>query len=99
VLHNRDRLHFHILDPDIGASLDGKNDLVDPGLFTLDFHGYRAIPFVPYPSGASIKFCCMASPIPEADSLHIAVKYNVLSHYIVIFHPFRQPLFLLIMIL
>ena len=86
MLHDRYILNLHFLDPDIGAALDGKDDLVDPGLFPLDFHGYRAIPFVPYPSGTSIKIRRMAGPVPEADSLHIAIKYNVFPYDAVICH-------------
>ena len=86
MLHNRDRLHFHIFDPDIRAALDGKDDLIDLRLFSLDFHGYRTISFVSYPSCAAIKICCMAGPVSEAYSLYITMKYNVLPHDTVIFH-------------
>ena len=53
MLHNRDRLHFHILDPDICAALDGKDDLVDLILCPLDLHGDRAIIFIADPAGSS----------------------------------------------
>ena len=86
MLHDRDRLHFHILDPDICAALDGKDDLVDLRLFSLDLHGYRTIPFVSYPSCAAIEICSMAGTVPEADSLYIAMENNVLPHDTVISH-------------
>lgn len=86
MLHDRYILNLHFLDPDIGAPLDSKNDLVDPGLFSLNFHGYRPVPFISYPARAAVKLCCVTGPVPEADSLHMAIKYDVLPHDAAVFH-------------
>ena len=86
MLHDRNHLNLHIFDSDISASLNGKDDLVDLRLFSLNLHGHRTIPFVSYPSCAAIEVCCMAGPIPEADALYVAIKYDVLPHDAVICH-------------
>ena len=68
MLHNRNLLYLHVFDPYIRAPFDGKNDPIDLSLISLDLHTDRAIPFVPHPSGASIKISRMAGTVTKADS-------------------------------